>query len=287
MFLQILMAEVKLKLQQRNFLKKMNKNVFFQKIYNLYGPVTRARKCFLYTKKGVRITDCFQENGRAILGWQGDNAFTHFKNVISRGQMGNFICEDKSRLEKSVCCLLNSNRKIMFFAHKTESLKAGLSISQNNTAVYSPWAQNEPDWKNVDVVLIAPPFPWTDSVYILAVKAELLPENHKLTDFFNNNIDLPFSLQAGITRSIYNLIDQLSKRTEKDWFIYDSVLTKYWERKGPYLFSKIPQEKYDDFVMHCLKLGIVINPSFKEKSIVPFGADKGVFTILKNSPFNF
>lgn len=265
----------------------MNKDVFFQKIYDLYGPVTRARNCFLYTKKGVRITDCFQENGRAILGWQGDNAFTHFKNVISRGQTGSFFCEDKSRLEKSICRLLNSDRKIIFFAHKTESLKAALAISQNNSAFYSPWAKNSPDWKTVDAVSIAPPFPWTDSVYILAVKSELLPENRKLADFFSNTIDLPFALQAGIARSVYNLIDQIPKRAEKDWFIYDVALTKYWEREGPYLFAKIPQEKYDDFVTHCLKLGIAINPSFKEKSIVPFGADKGVFTILKNSPFEF
>ena len=36
----------------------------------------------------------------------------------------------------------------------------------------------------------------------------------------------------------------------------------------------------------CLKSIGVINPSYSEKSIVPFGADKGVFTVLKNSPFH-
>ena len=30
---------------------------------------------------------------------------------------------------------------------------------------------------------------------------------------------------------------------------------------------------------------IVFNPDYREYSIVPFGADKGVFTKLKNSPF--
>lgn len=265
----------------------MNKNTFYKKLYDLYGPVTRARNCFLYTKKGVRITDCFQENGRAILGWQGDNAFTHLKNVISRGQMGSFICEDKSRLEKAVSTLLSSKRKIVFFPHKMDALKAGLTISPENTAVYTPWTQNESQWNKIDTVVIAPPLPWTDSIYILAIKEELLIENQNLFDFFQNTTALPFSVQAGITRSLYNLIAELPERQEKDWFIYDTVLTKYWERKGPYLFPKIPREKYDDFVEHCLKLGIAINPSYNEKSIVPYGADKGVFTCLKNSPFEF
>ena len=97
---------------------------------------------------------------------------------------------------------------------------------------------------------------------------------------------LPFSLQAGIARSIYNLIEALSERKETDWFIYDSILTKYWTRKGPYLFPKIPQEDYDRFVLHCLSLEIIINPNYDSPSIVHFGADKGVFTKLKNTPFN-
>ena len=73
--------------------------------------------------------------------------------------------------------------------------------------------------------------------------------------------------------------------TEKDWFLYDKVLSKYWERKGPYLFPKILKENYRAFALHCLDCGLVINPDFASPSIVPFGADKGVFTKLKNNPF--
>ena len=61
----------------------MNKSELFTELFNQYGAVTRARGCFLYTKKGVRITDLYQEGGRAILGWEGDSAFTLMKNVIS------------------------------------------------------------------------------------------------------------------------------------------------------------------------------------------------------------
>ena len=60
----------------------MIKEDLFKELYNRYGAVTRARGCFLYTKKGVRLTDLYQEGGRAILGWEGGNAFTHLKKYI-------------------------------------------------------------------------------------------------------------------------------------------------------------------------------------------------------------
>lgn len=262
----------------------MNKEAFFKELYNLYGPVTRARNCFLYTKKGVRVTDMYQENGRAILGWEGGNAFTHLKNVLSRGQTGSFICEDHSRLTKAVSNLLASNRTLLFFSSKMDAMKAGLQLSPNNTSVYIPWSPEQTVWADIDAVVITPPLPWTETVYILAVKEEVA-SNSQLQ--FSGKITLPFALQTGIARAIYNLIEALQEREEKNWFLYDPILTKYWERKGPYLFPKVPAEKYDDFVLHCLKLGIAINPDYNEKSIVPFGADRGVFTKLKTTPFEY
>lgn len=265
----------------------MTKSDFYNELYKLYGPVTRARNCFLYTKKGVRVTDLFQENGRAILGWEGGSAFTYFKNILSRGQTGSFITEDQnqpSRLERAISELTGSQRHVFAFSNKMSALKAGLSISPENTSFYKPWSEEQkPD--EIASLIIIPPLPWTDTIYLLSVntKKEALPSN--LT--FQGCEKLPFAMEAAITRAIYNLIDQLSKREEKDFFIYDTVLTKYWERRGPYLYPKIPQEKYDSFVIHCLKLGIAINPDYKGYSIIPFGADKGVFTKLKNSTFEY
>lgn len=257
----------------------MTLNQFSQEIYNRYGIIKRARNCFLYTQKNIRLTDCFQENGRAILGWEGGSAFTQFKNVLSRGQVGSFITEDTPRINKAISSLLASDRKVYFFSTKIEALKAGLFLSNENTSFYKPWTGI--DWSKTDSVIIQPPLPWTNTIFLLAVKSELIQE----TDIFQNQINIPFALNAAITRAIYNLIAELQTREEKSWFIYDTILTKYFERKGPYLKPKMDEKKYDDFVLHCLDLGIVINPNYNEDSIIPFGADKGVFTCLKNSPF--
>ena len=94
-------------------------------------------------------------------------------------------------------------------------------------------------------------------------------------------------MEAAYTRSIYDLIKALQEREEKHWFIYDKVLTKYFTRKGPYLYPKVPEEKYNDFVIHCLNQKIIISPDYTNPSIVPFKADKGVFSSLQKNPFVF
>ena len=122
-------------------------------------------------------------------------------------------------------------------------------------------------------------------IYIVAVKPAVVQKALEDGKLISSNQNIPAPLHAAIARSIYDLIAALSERQEKHWFIYDKILTKYWERKGPYLFPKVAKEKYSDFMLHCLNLGIVISPDYAVPSIVPFGADTGVFTALKNNPF--
>lgn len=263
----------------------MNKEQYFNELYKRYGAVTRARNCFFYTKKGIRITDLFQENGRAILGWEGGNAFTHLKNTLCRGLTGSFITEDFSRVEKAVSTLFDSPRKIFYFSDKESAVKAGLLLSENKTFIYKPWAPQKLNCKDLDCIVLAPPLPWCETIFILAVNPDIYVSSPEKELLIPKSIKQPYALEAAIARAIYNLIDALKVRQEKDWFIYDPVLTKYWERKGPYLFPKIPKDKYDSFILHCLDLGIAINPCYNNPSIIPFGADKGVFTKLKNTPF--
>ncbi|MCR5284466.1 MAG: hypothetical protein K6D95_02610 [Treponema sp.] len=267
----------------------MTKSDFFNEVYNRYGSIKRARGCYLYTNKGIRLTDLYQEEGRAILGWEGGSAFTFLKNILSRGQTGSFICEDHSRLEKAVCELLSSDRKIFCFHSKSDALNAGLVFASESTSVYRPWnSLNQKEaFSNTGAFIIAPPLPWSETNYILAVSTRIIEENPDKLLLVKGAVNLPFALAAAYTKSIYNLIKALQERTEKDWFIFDPVLTKYWERQGPYLYPKLKQSEYSTFVLHCLDCGIVISPDYNTPSIVPFGADRGVFTKLKNSPFSF
>lgn len=260
-----------------------------KEIFQRYGAVSRTKNSFIYTKKSIRLTDMFLENGRAILGWQCDSAFTQFKNTLNRGQVGSFICEQNSlpRLNKALSKLLDSDREIFSFSCKQDALKASLLFSKSNSSLYFPWSPQKTNWSQIDSVIISPPLPWTDSLYLVAVKSQLLKENPDLDKIIPATTTIPFALQVAITRSIYNLIKAIESRQEKDWFIYDQILNKYWIRKGPYLYPKMSEDDYNSFILHCLDCEIIINPCYNNPSIIPFGADKGVFTKLKNNPFEF
>ena len=278
----------------------MTASQLYTLIYSKYGTVTRARNCFLYTKKGTRLTDLYQENGRAILGWDGKNASTFLKNAMNKGLSGNFCVEDKPRINKAVSALIGKECKAAFYNSKLDAVNAAVKNGAKNIISYRPWNKEPQDTKNADAVIIIPPFPWGEEIYILGISsgggasrasattlgsATPSASANGVPEALEGPHKLPYALHSALTRAIYNLIAELDLRTEKDWFIYDPVITKYWERKGPYLFPKISENKYEEFVKHCLECGIIINPDYNEPSIIPFGADKGVFTKLKNNPF--
>lgn len=264
-------------------------------ITSQYGIIKRARGCFLYTAKGVRLTDLYQEGGRAILGWgssAGTSAFTVLKNVLSRGANGSFDTDftpradgsKKSQLARAVSALLASERTAYLFATKKDALDAALRVSPEHTSCYKPWVQTV-DWQTVEAAVIEPPLPMALPLWLLAVKSDLPLSEDLNKELLEKTQRFPAALCAAVTRSLYDLIAALKIREEKHFFVYDPVLTKYWERRGPYLYPKVPQDKYAGFVRHCLAQTLVISPVYNQPSIVPFGADRGVFRALENNPF--
>ena len=245
-----------------------------------YGTVKRARGTFLYTAKGVRLTDMYLEGGRAILGWGGCSAYTQLKNVLSRGLTGSFNTDFDRRLCKAVSALSGDSRTVYAFSSYKAALAAAVELSKDNLAVWHPWSGENLAFR-APVVLLEPPLAWVRGITLLAVKTEFEIDSAPAAA-----VKLSPVMCEAVTRSVYDIIKAVPERQEKQFFLYDTVLTKYWTREGPWLTPKIPQEKYDDFVLHCLDCALVVNPFYSGRSIVPFGADKGVFGKLKNSSFS-
>lgn len=244
---------------------------FYSEIQKRYGNITRARGPFLYTQKNVRLTDLNQEGGRAILGWDS-SAYTVFKNVLSKGLAGSFNCAYKGQLQKAVSELLGGQRKIFFFSHKKAAMEAALLLDAQSASVYKPFAGV--DYSAVKNVIVAPPLPWTNNFWILAASGLGQPNDSDPVIIPSENF--PPALLAAAARAVYDLTAAIKVRQEKDFFIYDKVLSKFFERRSCWLRPKLPQEKYDAFVLACLDAGVLVNPDYNADSIVPFGADKGV-----------
>ncbi len=233
----------------------------------------------MYTQKNVRLTDLNQEGGRAILGWDS-SAYTVFKNTLSKGLAGSFETAHFARLQKALSELLKSERKIILFSSKRAAMEAALLLDANSASVYKPFVGV--DYSAVRNVIVAPPLPWTNNFWILAASPLGQPSDSGLAANDSSlaaalvSEKFPPALLAAAARSVYDLIAALKERQEKDFFIYDKVLTKFFERRSCWLRPKVPQEKYDGFVLACLDAGVAINPDYNADSIVPYGADKGV-----------
>ena len=280
-----------------------NEKILIAKINELYGSVRRTRDCFLYTQKNVRLTDLCQAGGRAILGWGKGGAVTVFKNVLERKLTGPFDTDfspktgfGKSRLSAAVTELLGevpsveSAGRVVLVFNSTFGCKDSVSFLKEKFNIdakkYMPWNQEEIDWRNEKAVVVEPPFAWDEDCFVLALEPDFFDALKKDASVFamisSFVYRIPSPLCAAFTRAIYDLIKELQNREEKDWFVYDTVLTKYWLRKGPYLYPKVPEARYMEFVLHCLENGLVVSPEYSVPSIVPFGADLG-----KRNPFDF
>ena len=110
-----------------------NRDFLAKEIFSRYGTVQRARGCFLYTKKGVRLTDLYQEGGRAILGWGSGSSSTVFKNTLNRHITGFFNTEFEAQTKKAVETLFCSPRTIFFYNNYSSALSTALAISKSAT----------------------------------------------------------------------------------------------------------------------------------------------------------
>ena len=280
-----------------------------------YGNVKRARGIYLYTEKSVRLTDCFLDGGRAILGHGGGKAKTAFKDCFERGANGFYDSGLLSAFEKTVKQLLPRDfTTIRLYTEKTavpleqtsfslESSreKADAALEQTSYSLESSQKKAEPVlWRpwlevsgksteqptgypkiqivhNVDgdfpaIVKIVPPFPYATELCVYAFSTACGEE--MLQNLPKNDI-VPAPLLAAFTRGFYDLKIALGTYTENDFKANSKVFEPFFIRNQCYLFPKIPEEKYKDFVLKCLDIGIVISPDYNVPSIMPWKANPG------------
>lgn len=280
-----------------------------------YGNVKRARGIYLYTEKSVRLTDCFLDGGRSILGHGGGKAKTAFKDCFERGANGFYDSGLFPAFEKAVKQLLPRNfTTIRLYTEKTAAPleeisyslessreKAGAALEQTSFSLESSQKKAEPVlWRpwleisgksteqptgypkiqivhNVDgdfpaIVKIVPPFPYATELCVYAFSTAC---GEKMLQNLPKNDIVPAPLLAAFTRGFYDLKIALGTYTENDFKANSKVFEPFFIRNQCYLFPKIPEEKYKDFVLKCLDIGIVISPDYNVPSIMPWKANPG------------
>ncbi len=83
-----------------------------------FGAVRRAYDYHLYTAKGKRLLDMYQEGGAAILGWRQGKSKLAFKNALDRGITGSFYTEIEDELVRAVQEVLPQYRTVRWYASR-------------------------------------------------------------------------------------------------------------------------------------------------------------------------
>ena len=261
-----------------------------------YGNVKRARGIYLYTEKGVRLTDCYLDGGRGILGHGGGKAKTAFKDCFERGANGFYDFGLLPAFEKSVKKLLPAEyTEIRLYSEKTAAMLGGTNVSLDgasekaNPVLWRPWldfagkiTEQPTGYPKIQVVYntnevfpavvkILPPFTYATDICVYAFSEK---SYKNLAELPQNDV-VPSPLLAAYTRSFYDLLNSFSLFTEKDFKANSKALEPFFTRNQCYLFPKVSEEKYKDFVLKCLEAGIVISPDYNEPSIMPWRANPG------------
>ncbi len=268
---------------------------YFNEIKKRYGNVNRARGVYLYTEKGVRLVDMYLDAGRSIMG-RGNGSgksMLMFKNAIAKGLTSNFESGRKHRATKAILASLKGFSSVAFFSSKEscafafckalaldfnfEDIHATSMDSwayKNNIPIWKPWQDESSDNK---LCYVVPPFLLSQNVHIVVTKGSV--------EIPCVDINIASCTFEGLARSFYDFEKEKPNRSESDFCIFDEVLGDYFERKSCYLFPKVAEKDYKDFVLHCIDKGLLLTPYYNVPSIVPFTVNAGDLKKLTQSPF--
>ncbi len=266
-----------------------------KEIHSRYGAVRRARGIYLYTEKGVRLTDCYLDGGRAIMGYSTGKARTQFKDTFERGANGIYNSGFESRLVTAVRHLLpDCYTEIRWWNDETvagaQLLSSGntesaavlwrpfldfAASSEKNVAGYPvatmQWPATATPDQLPDVIQLVPPFSWAGIPQVYAFK----------TSSAGTDITIPASdavaspLLVAMARAFADLKTFLASCTDDDFARNTRALQPWFTRKGPWLFYTAAAENYDSLVLAALDAGIVLPPEPSVPAIVPFRANPG------------
>lgn len=282
------------------FFAKMNMMNFYDEVRNRYGNVKRARGFYLYTEKNVRLLDMYLDGGMSILGRRENQAPLVFKQSIDKGLNAFLPSSGDYRLKKALNSLFPEHPHFYLLSEWSKALSF-LEIEDNKTDLDScimenTWKSFLPSSENLKkkkVFFVNPPF--CTSIKI-AVSKDVLPilssevsaaEKEVLAKAFFDLIRIIKLREQEKGLSDEELINSARGKKKKQQLVksiksYRRVVelcSRFWNMEGPYLFSKLNEEKYETFFKAALDFHIFLSPYFTIPSILP---KIRVYTELEN-----
>jgi hypothetical protein len=259
----------------------------------LLGRVRRARGFRLYTERGTRILDLYQDGGRAILGHHGSRPSLELKNATDRGLTAAVPSAWEARVAAAARELISPASTVRIYAGMERTLHLLLRAAGAPAEVADPvfavargdsppglslWRPFLPDgafsFASCRALVPVLPFPGDQPPGVLLVRDTALLERLPQSD-----IVAPARL-APLSRAIADLAAELRKGSASQ---LPGGGVPGFSAVGRYLVPQFPASEYDDRFRRFLEMGVLISPETNEPSILPAEISSGEFALLRRA----
>lgn len=236
----------------------------------------RARGYRIYSEKGQRFLDFYQDGGHALLGHRHPAIILEMKNLLSRGQIAPYPSRFLPLTVNAVATLIPVAAEVRIYRNEERALAAAGSHLKRPLlrsdigdpalpgrcsaalALWRPFLEAE----TVDSPLLLPVLPFSTPpspavLVFLEKPAKDVPPSEDCS---------PLSL-AALKKSIFELIKYIEAFDRSRWPLFDSP--SIWSRKGPYLTLNIEEQKFAPLFTKMLENGILLSPRYPGPSIIP------------------
>jgi hypothetical protein len=241
----------------------------------LLPPIRRARLWRLYAEDGSRFLDFWMDGGRSILGAKGTGLGTVAKAAIDTGLTRPFPSVLEARLERSLARLYPEWAAHRIFRTEERALAAAATLLPRGSLprILRPFLEHYEDEGR------APAGGETLALPLLPCPALLSPgvllfRDAEAAAATEGDLVPPLSL-AVAHRSLSEFERFVRSYTEELWKKVDRRLEPFFERRGPYLYSRVGEEDYEARFVAALKAGVLLSPRADLPSIVPGDFDDG------------
>ena len=248
--------------------------------------VKRARGYRLYDTRGRRYLDLYQNGGRALLGHRGQRVTKTLKNVIAAGLIGDLPSVYLGRMLKALKTLFPgfvSFRVAASYEAAMQMVSDYVGSRVGVEDVYDPAICTERQQDDAPRVALWRPF-LEDGCYdtcdaVIPVLPFAMGGAPVAVCFRQDCSDVvpvsdPVSpvLLAGSLRSISDMRSHQCLPWHSDPRL-DHL--GGWSRRGIYLVSALPFDRYAEVFVGSLRQGVLLSPCFPGPSILPAEASPG------------
>jgi hypothetical protein len=255
---------------------------------SLLPPIRRARLWRLYAEdrgpgKVWRFLDLWMDDGRSILGAKGVGLGTVAKAAIDTGLTRPFPSIREGRLAKALLARYPGYAAARFYRDEGRALRAALSIASGFAPpILRPFAEH---WKGTAAgAETAAPAAARIAMPRLPCPAALSPAVLLFRDAADAALadgELLPPLQLACAHDALFELDRFGRSyAEPLWRRVDRRLRPFFERRGPYLYPRVAEDRYEGFFAAALGAGVLLSPAFELPSAIPGDFDDGEIAAL-------